>query len=88
MSGEPTKKTAGSEMRDEYDFSAGVRGKYAKGFAESTNVVALDPDVAAQTALPQLGDVRAVPALEEALQSESVAFIGDAVRDTLAELRQ
>jgi uncharacterized DUF497 family protein len=30
----------------EYDFSEGVRGKYAKRYAEGTNVVVLDPDVA------------------------------------------
>ena len=35
------------EMRSEYDFSGGVRGKYAKRFAEGTNVVVLEPDVAA-----------------------------------------
>ena len=34
-------------MRAEYDFSAGVRGKYAKLFAKGTNLVVLDPDVAA-----------------------------------------
>lgn len=34
------------EMRDHYDFSDGVRGKYAKRYAEGTNVVVLDPDVA------------------------------------------
>ena len=33
-------------MLDEYDFSGGVRGKYAKRYAEGTNVVVLDPDVA------------------------------------------
>ncbi len=33
-------------MRDEYEFSKGVRGKYADGFAEGSNVVILDPDVA------------------------------------------
>jgi hypothetical protein len=33
-------------MRSEYDFSNGVRGKYAKRYAEGTNVVLLDPDVA------------------------------------------
>jgi hypothetical protein len=33
------------EMRVEYDFSKGVRGKYAKQYAEGTNVVVLDPDV-------------------------------------------
>jgi len=34
------------DMLDEYDFSGGVRGKYAKQYAEGTNVVVLDPDVA------------------------------------------
>jgi len=33
-------------MLEEYDFSKGVRGKYAKRYAEGTNVVVLDPDVA------------------------------------------
>jgi hypothetical protein len=32
-------------MRAEYDFSSGVRGKYAKKFSEGTNLVLLDPDV-------------------------------------------
>jgi hypothetical protein len=35
------------DMLDEYDFSKGVRGKYAKRYAERTNVVVLAPDVAA-----------------------------------------
>ena len=39
-------KRATEDMRDEYDFSGGVRGKYAKRFAEGANVVLLDPDVA------------------------------------------
>lgn len=34
-------------MRKEYDFSKGVRGKHAKEFARGTNIVVLDPDVAA-----------------------------------------
>jgi hypothetical protein len=33
-------------MRPEYDFSGGVRGKYAKRYAEGSNVVILEPDVA------------------------------------------
>jgi hypothetical protein len=33
-------------MRPEYDFSKGVRGKHAARYAEGTNVVVLDPDVA------------------------------------------
>lgn len=38
----------GAEMRAEYDFSTGVRGKYAARFAEGTNLVLLAPDVAAE----------------------------------------
>ena len=34
-------------MRSHYDFSGGVRGKYAARYREGTNVVLLDPDVAA-----------------------------------------
>jgi hypothetical protein len=34
------------KMRDEYDFSNAVRGKYAKKFAKGTNIVVLEPDVA------------------------------------------
>jgi hypothetical protein len=33
-------------MRAEYDFSKAVRGATAKRYAEGTNVVLLDPDVA------------------------------------------
>ena len=34
------------DMRAEYDFSKGVRGKYADRFSEGSNVIVLDPDVA------------------------------------------
>jgi len=34
------------EMREEYDFSGAVRGKYAERFAKGSNVVVLAPDVA------------------------------------------
>jgi len=34
------------EMLNEYDFSKGVRCKYAKRYAEGSNVVVLSPDVA------------------------------------------
>jgi len=33
-------------MRREYDFSKGVRGKYARKYKTGTNIVVLDPDVA------------------------------------------
>jgi hypothetical protein len=42
----PDDKNRVDELRAEYDFSGGVRGKYAKHFAEGSNVVILDPDVA------------------------------------------
>ena len=34
------------EMLEEYDFSNGERGRYAQRYAEGTNIVLLDPDVA------------------------------------------
>ena len=34
------------DMLEEYDFSGGVRGKYAREYAEGANVVVVDPDVA------------------------------------------
>lgn len=34
------------EIREEYDFSKGERGKYARQYAEGTNVVILDPEIA------------------------------------------
>ena len=43
----PKRRVAREEMRAEYDFSGGVRGKYAARFAEGTNLVLLAPDVAA-----------------------------------------
>jgi hypothetical protein len=49
MSDESTKKVddADLELRPRYDFSKGVRGKYAARYSEGSNVVVLDPDVAA-----------------------------------------
>ena len=35
------------EMRPEYDIRGGVRGKYYERYRQGTNVVVLDPDVAA-----------------------------------------
>jgi len=33
-------------LRSEYDFSGGVRGKHHEAYRKGTNVVFLDPDVA------------------------------------------
>jgi hypothetical protein len=35
-----------TDMLEEYDFSKGVRGKYAKRYTSGTNVVVIEPDVA------------------------------------------
>ena len=40
------KKENNSGSREDYDFSAGVRGKYAQRYSQGTNVVVLEPDVA------------------------------------------
>ena len=47
MSEKPEKKDAVNELRAEYDFSEGQRGKYAARFKEGRRVVVLEPDVAA-----------------------------------------
>ena len=39
-------KSADKPMRREYDFSGAKRGKYANRYAQGTNVVVLEPDVA------------------------------------------
>ncbi len=41
-----TDKAAAPEMRREYNFSRGVRGKYARRYAQGANVVVLEADVA------------------------------------------
>lgn len=51
-----------SDMREEYDFSDGVRGKYAAHFAEGSNVVVLDPDVA--------GEFKTRKAVNDALRAQ------------------
>ncbi|MFH0730522.1 MAG: hypothetical protein V2B19_29780 [Pseudomonadota bacterium] len=34
------------DMLEEYNFSGGVRGKYAERYSKGTNIVIIDPDVA------------------------------------------
>jgi hypothetical protein len=34
------------DLMEEYDFSGGVRGKYAQRFHDGSNVVVIEPDVA------------------------------------------
>jgi hypothetical protein len=39
-------KSARTLVRNEYDFSHGEHGKYVRRYAQGTNVVVLEPDVA------------------------------------------
>lgn len=61
------------QMRPEYDFSKGVRGKHAARYAPGTNVVVLAPDVASQfrTADEVNETLRAVTKLVERRRSRS-----------------
>ena len=72
-------KKADGDMRAEYDFTGGVRGKYAKRFAKGSNVVVLDPDVAAEFKTPQ--------AVNDALRAE-IDKRRRAVRNLSSNLRQ
>lgn len=40
------KREQADEMLPHYDFSGGVRGKYAAAYAKDTNVVVIAPDLA------------------------------------------
>jgi hypothetical protein len=42
----PPSKRRTREMRAEYDFSGGVRGKYVDRYRRGTNVVLIDPELA------------------------------------------
>jgi len=61
------KKERNDELRKGYDFSKGVRGKYAGRFAEGTKLVLLDPDIA--EAFPTAQSVNA--ALRTLLERQS-----------------
>ena len=63
-------------MRQEYDFSSGVRGKHHEAYRQGTNVILLDPDVAevfkdsaavnaALRALAQVARARTPPASDQ-----------------------
>jgi len=41
-----TKRRLDRDLREEYDFSRGVRGKYARRYAEGSNVVVIAPELA------------------------------------------
>ena len=62
-----SKNGSTADMRAEYDFSGGVRGKYAERFARGVNIVLIDSDLA--EAFPDSKSVnRALRILVEAAQ--------------------
>jgi hypothetical protein len=64
------KADAAGEIRPEYD-SGGVRGKYAERYAQGTNVVLLDPDVA-EVFRDQASVNRALRALAGSVRDQQV----------------
>ena len=62
----------GADMLPEYDFSRGMRGKYARRHAQGTNIVALEPDVA--QAFPTADAVnKSLRALAAIIRSQKLA---------------
>jgi len=57
MSSNPEQMVSGDDMREEYDFSNAVRGKYADRFPKDVVMVTLAPDVA--EAFPDANSVNA-----------------------------
>lgn len=55
-------------MREEYDFSKGVRGKYTDRLTEGVKLVVLDPDIA--EAFPTSGQVN--EALRRLVEEQAV----------------
>ncbi|MCI0624986.1 MAG: hypothetical protein L0387_25660 [Acidobacteria bacterium] len=63
-------RQAADSLRDEHDFSRGVRGKHSARYASGTNVVVLEPDVA--SAFPTTREVNdALRALAQIIRSRT-----------------
>jgi hypothetical protein len=71
----PSAKSADKDMRAEYDFSRGVRGKYFRRYQRGANVVVLEPDVA--KAFPNAGAVNdSLRALANIIHRQEKALAG------------
>ncbi len=57
-------------MLAEYDFSKGIRGKYAGKYARGSNVVVLEPDVAKLFSTSKMVN-RSLRGLAKSLKSET-----------------
>jgi hypothetical protein len=68
-------KSGDKDMRAEYDFSRGVRGKYFRRYQRGANVVVLEPDVA--KAFPNAGAVNdSLRALANIIHRQEKALAG------------
>ena len=75
MKKRPDTKQAEPEMRSDYDFAGGVRGKYARRYSQGTNVVVLEPDVA--KVFPSAEAVnRSLRALAEIIRTQQHSLAG------------
>ena len=64
------KKKNNTDMQPEYDFTGGVRGKYAQRYSEGTNVILLDPDL--QDLFPDSESVnRVLHAIADSIRQKS-----------------
>jgi hypothetical protein len=68
-------KSGDKDMRAEYDFSRGVRGKYFRRYQRGANVVVLEPDVA--KVFPNAGAVNdSLRALANIIRRQEKALAG------------
>ena len=68
-------KASGQALSAEYDFSCGVRGKYARRYQRGANVVVPEPDVA--KAFPNAGAVNeSLRALAAMIQRQGKTSVG------------
>jgi hypothetical protein len=71
----PSAKSADKDMRAEYNFSRGVRGKYFRRYQRGANVVVLEPDVA--EIFPNAGAVNdSLRALANIIRRQEKALAG------------
>lgn len=80
-----TRTTHTEDMLPEYDFSGGERGKYLARYQEGTNVVLLDPDVAA--AFPDAAAVNRTLRLLVSVARTQVPASQEAVRAKRSQRR-
>ncbi len=74
-------KSKNDDLKPEYDFSNGVRGKYVSRLAKGANVAVLDSDVA--TIFPDSAAVNdALRALAQIIQARSTKSSSRRVRHT------